>query len=726
MNHEKSVRPPQSEVDQALQLMTAGSFHEALLTLEKMTARFPAYAFGWKLAGVVCRRVGRSQDALMHTQTALNLHPQDPELHNNLGNVLKDLGKLDKARDSYLQALALHPDYADAHSGLANTLRALGLLEDAERYARRAVVLKPANPAFLNNLAQICHRLGRAPEAEEYFRQSLALNPGHAEGMVNLGNLLAEQGRADEAEAYYRGAMQAQPRFLEAYLNLGRLLSDTGREEQALEHFRYVLRLKPNYYEVLVNLGNTLKLTGRLDEAEVCYRQAIQLQPRLAAAHYNLANTLKYRGRAAQALPHYEQAIAVEPDFVDAHTNLLFSMNFVVHSGAAYLAAAQRFARAAASKVSQPFSNWPHLPCDGPIRVGIVSGDLCRHPVSYFLLPLFLHLDTSRFQFFVYATNDKTDHVTDTLRERANSWRSIKGMKDDDAANLIHEDGIHILIDLAGHTEDNRLPVFCRRPAPIQVSWLGYFASTGIAEIDYILVDPWTVLPEEAAHFSEKFWFLPETRLCFSVPEQAPEVASLPALSTHDITFGCFNKVPKISPETITVWSRILLALPNSRLFLKAEQLKDPAVREQLAAQFSALGVHPGRLRMEGYTPRANYLEAYSQIDIALDPFPFSGGTTSIEALWMGVPVLTLAGKKLVGRQGVGIMMNAGLSEWVAANEIDYVQRAILHAQDRAALAALRASLRNRMMLCAIFDGPRFARNFEAALLSMCERHALV
>ena len=725
MKHEKAARPPQSEVDHVLNLLSTGGWHDAIQLLGSMTARFPDYAFGWKLAGVVYRRIGRSQDALAHTQTALSLHPQDPELHSNLGNVWKDLGVLDKAQACYRQALALHPDYADAHSGLANTLRDLGLLDEAAQHAQRAVTLKPANPAFLNNFAQICHRQGLAQEAENYFRRALALNPSYAEGLVNLGNLLAQDGRSDEAEAYYRSAIQAQPRCLEAFLNLGRLLSDTGRQEQALNYFRYVLRLKPNYYEVLVNLGNTLKLTGRLDEAEVCYRQAIQIQPGLSVAHYNLANTLKYRGRVTQAVQFYEQAIALAPEFVDAHTNLLFSLNFLQHPGEVYLVTARRFAAMLARKVGRPFRFWPHIPSDGRIRVGIVSGDLCRHPVSYFLLPLVNNLDASRFALFIYATNDKTDHVTDALRQKVFCWRSIRGVSDDGAADLIHADGLHILIDLAGHTEDNRLAIFCRRPAPVQVAWLGYFASTGIAEIDYILVDPWTVLNEEERHFSEKFWFLPETRLCFSIPEQAPEVSALPALSRQYLTFGCFNKVPKISPETITTWSRILLALPDSRLFLKAEQLKDAPVREQLAAQFSALGVHPGRLRMEGYTPRASYLEAYCQVDIALDPFPFSGGTTSIEAMWMGVPVLTLAGAKLVARQGVGIMMNAGLPEWVALDQIDYVQRAIAYAQDWQALALLRAGLRDRIRRSPMFDGPRFARKFESALVAMSEQRAL-
>lgn len=724
MEHDKLARPSQSEVDHALNLFRSGSLHEALQVLETMTTRFPAYAFGWKLAGVACRRLGRSHDALINTRTALDLVPHDPELHNNLGNVLKDMGMLDRAQTCYRQALELAPDYADAHSGLGNALRDLGLFDEAERHARQAIALKPSNPAFLSNLAQICHRQGREPEAEQYFRESLSANPGYVEAMVNLGNLLAQSKRFDEAEALYLGAIKAQPRFLEAYVNLGRLLTDTGREVQALEYYRHVLRIKPNYYEVLVNLGNTLKLTGRLDEAEACYRHAIQIHPALSAAHYNLANTLKYRGRVAQSIQCYQQAIKHDPGFVDAHTNLLFSLNFIEHPGAAYIDAARRYGAVARSQVDRPFDAWPHLPGGGRIRVGIVSGDLCRHPVAYFLLPLVCNLDTDRFELFVYATNNKSDQVTDSLRERTCRWRSIKEMTDAAAADMMHADGIHILIDLAGHTEDNRLAVFCRRPAPIQVAWLGYFASTGVAEIDYILVDPWTVLKEEEVHFSEKFWLLPETRLCFSIPEQAPDVSALPALSRQHLTFGCFNKTPKISPETVAVWSRILLALPDSRLFLKAEQLKDTPVREQLAAQFAALGVHPARLRMEGYTPRANYLEAYSEVDIALDPFPFSGATTSIEALWMGVPVLTLAGTKLVARQGVGIMMNAGLSEWVAADQADYVQRAIAHALDRQALAALRAGLRTRMLGSPIFDAPRFARNFESALLAMWEKDA--
>jgi predicted O-linked N-acetylglucosamine transferase (SPINDLY family) len=283
----------------------------------------------------------------------------------------------------------------------------------------------------------------------------------------------------------------------------------------------------------------------------------------------------------------------------------------------------------------------------------------------------------------------------------------------------IRVDGIDILIDLSGHTAHNRLPMFAWKPAPVQASWLGYFATTGLAAMDYFIADPWTLPESMEAHFSEKIWRLPETRLCFTPPEFELALAPPPALVNGHLTFGGFNALPKMTEEVVALWARVLAAVPHSRLFLKAKQLKEASVRERTLDRFAAHGIDADRLILEASSPRADYLASYQRVDIALDPFPFPGGTTTVECLWMGVPVLTLPRESFLSRQGLGLLMNAGLANWVARDEDDYVARARAHASDLQGLARLHQGLRQQVLASPIFDARRFAGHFEAALRGM-------
>ena len=275
------------------------------------------------------------------------------------------------------------------------------------------------------------------------------------------------------------------------------------------------------------------------------------------------------------------------------------------------------------------------------------------------------------------------------------------------------------MIDLSGHTANNRLPLFAWKPAPVQVTWLGYFATTGVSAIDYMIADPWTLLESQEVFFTEKIWRLPETRMCFTPPDVTLEVSPLPALSNGFVTFGCFNNLSKMNDEVVALWAKILREIPQSRLFLKAKQLNQPSVRLEVSERFAALGVDVSRLVLEGFETRSQYLTAYHQVDIGLDPFPFPGGATSAESLWMGVPVLTLMGASFISRQGIGLLMNAGLPEWIASDEDDYLARAVSHANNLQGLQTLRQALRQQVLASPIFDAPRFAHHFESALRGM-------
>ena len=373
-----------------------------------------------------------------------------------------------------------------------------------------------------------------------------------------------------------------------------------------------------------------------------------------------------------------------------------------------------------AEKVEMRYSSWQCAPRPERLKVGFVSGDLHNHPVGYFLESILGRIDSSAMELIAYSTGHKVDELTHRIKPYFSAWKSLIGLSDKEAAALIHTDGIHVLLDCSGHTGKNRLPVFAWKPAPVQVSWPGYFASTGVAEMDYLIGDPYVTPVGEEDHFTETIWRLPETYLCFTPPDVPIDVGPLPALSSGSITIGSFNNLAKMNDHVVALWAKILNAVP-SRLFLKANQLNDPGVRESTRQRFAEREITPDRLLLEGASPRAQMLEAYHRVDVILSPFPYPGGTTSAEGLWMGVPALVRHGDYFLPHIGESIAHNAGLADWIAQDDDDYVRKALEYTADLGRLAALRARLRHQALASPLFDAPRFARHFEAALRGMWE-----
>jgi predicted O-linked N-acetylglucosamine transferase (SPINDLY family) len=376
------------------------------------------------------------------------------------------------------------------------------------------------------------------------------------------------------------------------------------------------------------------------------------------------------------------------------------------------------------AKASAPFSSWIAPASDERLRIGFVSGDLVNHPVGYFVESLLAELDPARLEVFAYPTQPVSDDLTARIRPHFAAWKPLYGRSDESAATLIHGDGIDVLIDLSGHTAHNRLPVFAWKPAPVQVSWLGYFATTGVPGIDYLLADEVSVPPEHRSHFTETVWYLPDTRLCFTPPATDVAVAPLPALANGYVTFGSFQNLAKLGDEVLKAWAGIMTSMPAARLRLQNKQLADPGVRERLLERLCRAGIGAGRVALHGPMLRRDYLAAHAEVDLILDTFPFPGGTTTCEALWMGVPTLTLAGDRLIARQGASLLAAAGLTAWIAHSEAEYIDKALAFAGDLPALAALRTTLRDRVLRSPLFDARRFASNFERALREMWRRRS--
>ncbi|BCK86730.1 lipopolysaccharide assembly protein B [Sideroxyarcus emersonii] len=678
--------PGSQEINALMASFAAGRFTETEILARTMVERFPYYGFGWKALGTVLQQMGRNAEAVDPLQVAATLSLNDPEAHSNLGIALQDMGRLNEAEASFRKALQIDAEYADAYCNLGSALQ----------------------------------EMGRLDEALTCFRRALQINPNLSEAHYNLGNTFRAMGRLAEAAESYRDALRIRKSFAQAMCNLGAVLNDLGCPDEAEKTLRQALEIKPGQAEVHSNLGNVLKELGRLNEAEASYRQALALAPRLAEIHNNLGNLLQDMGRLDEAETSYRQAVELKPDYDKAHSNLLFLLNYNPKVAPSFaFEEACRFGRKVAGRVTSPFEEWSCASASTRLRIGFVSGDFRNHPVGYFLESLLKNLDPASFELVAYPSDPWVDDLTERIKPYFDVWKPLYGMNDETAARLIHGDGIHILIDLSGHSRYNRLPVFAWKPAPVQVSWLGYFATTGVAEIEYLIADPHTLPETEERYFTEKIWRLPETRLCFTPPDIEMDVSPLPALGNGYVTFGCFNNLAKMNDDVVALWSRVLATVPDSRLFLKSKQLGEDSVRQKTAERFAAHGIDQGRLILEGAESRAKYFAAYHRVDIALDPFPYPGGTTTVESLWMGVPVLTLAGQSFLFRQGAGFLSNAGLPEWIAGTQDGYVEKAEEHAKDPQGLAALRSRLRQQMESSPIMDGQRFATHFAAALQAM-------
>jgi predicted O-linked N-acetylglucosamine transferase (SPINDLY family) len=677
-----------AEVEALNQLFSAGRLEEVVDGARRMTAAHPQLGFGWQALGAALGRLGRVAEALGPVSRAAELAPLDPMAHSNLGVTLQSLGRSGEAEAAYRRALQLAPGVAAFLNNLGALLQVLGRHAEATDCLQLAVQAAPDFAAAHNSLGASLQSLGMVAQAEASFRRALEIAPDYAEAHNNLGNLLMANGAPAQAEASYRRALELNPRFVAAAGNLGNALVDQDRILEALGSYGRALEIDPGHAETYDNLGGALQDLGRFDEAQAAYRAALRFAP----------------------------------EFAKAHSDLLLCMNFTCEDPAHYLAQARTYGQMVSAMVAQRFDAWRCADGGGRLRVGFVSGDLREHPVGYFLENLVQNLDPDRFELHAYPPHDGLDTLAMRLRPRFAAWTPLP-RTDGEAARRIHDDGIHVLFDLSGHTAENRLPVFAWKPAPVQVSWLGYFASTGVAEIDYFLADPVLVPEHDRAHFSERVWHLPQTRLCFSAPMPDIAVAALPALYEGTLTFGCFNTLSKLGDPVLALWAQLLARLPGSRLFLKARQLNEAAVRDEITRRLAAHGVEPTRLILEGSSPRGEYLAAYNRVDIALDPFPYTGATTTMEALWMGVPVLTLAGHHLLARQGASLLSNAGLPQWIASDAEDFLRRGVAHAADLHGLARLRLQLRAQISASPLLDGQRFARDFAAALEQMWAHH---
>lgn len=711
-------QPSPQEKNALVALFAAGRYTEAITLAEMMAERFPLDGFVWKVIGASLQMQGK--DPLYAMQKATELLPLDAEANHNLGIAYKSRGNLDNAVASYRRTLKIKPDFAEAHSNLGTAQSDQGAIHDAAVSYRRALAIKPDLTEAQSSLGNTQRNLGRFDDAIASCRRALAVKSDFVEARSNLGDALRELGHLDDAVASYRRTLIQKPDYVEAYNNLGATLRDQGKLDEAVRCFGRALNHRPDYAEAHSNLGAVLTEQGKLEEAVTSCRRA----PNFADALNNLGNALQEQGKLDEAVLAYGQALDRKPDFSLAEMNLSFTHLYRSDDGlTGILARSHRWNERHAARFQD---RWPlhRRPSGGAHpRIGFVSADFYSHAVGLLVVPAIEGLARLGYHLTCYSNSVKSDKLTARLVTAATVWRTVIGLSDDALAALIRDDGIDILIDLSGYSAGNRLLVFARKPAPIQVaSWIGYPATTGLKAMDYILADRWQVPTEAERYYSEAVVRLPDSYVAFEPPVDAPPVGDPPVLSQDRITFGSFNVLKKITPEVVAVWGRILTRMPNSRLLMKTRALNCAATRQHYARLFADHKISEERLIFVGGTPRAQHMSWMQRTDIALDPFPYSGGQTTLEALWMGLPVITLPHDTFCSRHTLGYLSNIGLSELAATSIDHYVELAVNLANDSPRLANVRSGLRSRMLAAPLCDVDRFSRDLAAALTMMWHR----
>ncbi|MBF0142028.1 MAG: tetratricopeptide repeat protein [Magnetococcales bacterium] len=710
-----------------------GDFAGAADLCRQALALDPSHADGHHLLGLALFQGGDLREARQHLQQSVALAPERGDLSFNLAIVHKAAGDPEAAAAAYRQCLSRDPGHVGAHNNLGNLLRQAGDWNGASRCYEAALRLRPDDPEALNNRGVVHKAMGEIAAAKRLFERVLTLAPDHDEARNNLCNLLIPRGGQRQAIAWMQSLLRRRPQepvFLETY---GNALRHAADPDGAIAAFTAALALDPNRAESHFGLGCLHQELGQPTPALHHCRQAVALAPGMAEAHFALGLTLLDLGRSLEAIAALRTALRLNPRLAEVHSALLFHLSYQgITTPERRFQEHRLWARIHAAPPSRsPSPPSPgsmdtaprSLPPEGgPLRVGYLSPDFRQHAVAYFLEPILTAHDPKRLTLFCYANVAAADAVSERLRAGCSHWREIIALDDDQAEAVIRADHLDILVDLAGHTRGHRLPLLARKPAPVIVTYLGYFDTTGVAGIDYWLSDRVLHPPGEPVFASERVWRLPRTWVCYQPAAQAPEPLPPTAGEGGPIHLGSFNNPLKITPATIALWSRVMREIPHAHLLLKAKPFADPGVRDHFRTAFATHGITEARLRfLHATDDHATHLATYNQVDLALDTFPCTGGTTTADALWMGTPVVTLAGERFIERMSASLLTAVGLTELITTSPEAFVARVVELATDRPRLRKLSRELRGRMAVSELTDAPGLARALESAYEAMAQ-----
>lgn len=669
---------------------------------------------------------GRLSEAETCYKKILSVQPDHADALHHWGIIAYQTSQYDSAIDLIKRALALKPKNALAINSLGNALQAKGKTEEATTCFHRALTLKPDLPEAHNNLGNILQEQGRYEEAIASLKKAVSLKPKLIEAHYNLGTVYYAQGNFIKAVASYQQVIALKPDHADAHNKLGIAYHAQGRLEDAIQSYKQATSLAPNFVQPNNNMGCALCEQGKLDEAVASFNRALELKPDYAEAYCNLGNALKEQGMLEEAITSYRRTLALKPSYTDANSNLLLTLHYSTECDSKslfeeHLTWADRFKLD--PKLDPGFSNDKEP--ERRLKIGYLSPDFRSHSIAYFLEPIFAHHDKAHFEIYCYSAVMRPDETTKRLESMADHWQSVIGLSINQIISQIKNDEIDVLIDLVGHTGKNYLLVFAHKPAPVQVSYLGYPNTTALPAMDYRLTDSYADPPGETEKwYTEQLTRLNPTAWCYRPFGTPPPLSELPASNKGFITFGSFNTFPKLNQKTFHLWGSILNQVADSQLTLKTKSLANAEVRERVYDSFTKMGINKKRINMLSHEPSYNrHLESYHEIDIALDPYPYHGTTTSCEALYMGVPVITLAGETHRSRVGVSLLNQVGLQHLIAKNEDEYVAIACSLASDLGGLADLRKNLRSRMEKSPLMDEAGFTKGIEKAYRAMWRKY---
>jgi protein O-GlcNAc transferase len=703
---------------------------EAIVYYHRAIALKPDYADAHFNLGVALANKGQLDAAIESYERSLKFNPNNPQVLCNLGSLWQKKEQDDQAIVFYQRAISLEPNSVIAHNNLGGILVDEEKLDQALPHLERAVDLQPDYPEAHFNLGNLWWHRKEFNRAIASYQKALSLKPDYVEAYFHLAPAYTAIGQTALAIATCRKALELKPDCVEAMNNMGAALVEEGQNAQAMACYQQAIAIKPDFAAALCNLGTALQLNRQIDRAFEFFQKSIAVDPKYPEAHINLGNSLKEFGKLDDAIASYRKALALDPSSVTAHDNLVFGLlyhpDYFLHAS---YAESRNWNRVHA----EPLARFVRLHVndrdpDRRLRVGYVSPDFRTHVVMQCFLPLLSNHNHENVEIFCYANVPRPDATTEILRGHADAWRDIVRMTDEEVADMIRQDRIDILVDLAGHTAGNRLLVFAYQPAPIQITYQGYPATSGLTAMTHRMTDAFADPPGMTESFhSEQMIRLPRAGWSWRQPKDSPDLAPMPALATGHVTFGSFNHFAKINPPLLKLWAEILHAAPKSRLQINGSSLGYESVRRRVLEIMHNLGIESHRLDLRPPAPEGEYYPRYNQTDIALDTYPYHGTTTTFDTLWMSVPMITLAGPSHISRVGVSLLTQLGLTDLVAQTPSDYIRIAADLARDLPRLADLRSQVRPRMLNSPLMDCPSFARDVENAYRTTwrtwCDNH---
>lgn len=741
-------------------LQTQGNTKEAINAYRQAIELSPNLAAAYFNLAKLLQEQENYTEAAEYYRHTIQLQPNLARAYTNLGNTLKALDKLDEAISAHNKAIEIQPNYAEAYYNLGNAFKAKKQFPEAIKAYESSLQLNPNFTEAQLNLASTYEIIEENEKAEIILKQIITKNPNSKSAHLSLGKILQKRKEYSPAESHYRYCLQLENEdkealeslitlwqiqrkfeeaisFLETSINrhsqnalpyyyLGSIYNEMGRYNDSIPTLRQAIQLDSKLAVAYNNLGYALSQVSQLSEAITACDEAIKIKPELVAAWVNKGYALNNQGCVKEAGKCFREVLKLEPNYYVGHSNLLYSLNYDSANTPEFIANAHRqWGEDFAVNITTP-KTYPNFPDPNrKLRIGYVSPDFRQHSVAYFIEPVLQQHNKQEFEVFSYANVTLPDAVTDRLRNLTDHWCDISQINDDDLAEKIQEDGIDILVDLAGHTGNNRLLTFLRKPAPVQVTYLGYPNTTGSNRIDYRLTDSWAdPAGLTDAYYSEELIRLPRCFLCYKPALTAPQVSELPAKIINRVTFGSFNNLPKITPEVIALWSQILHSVPNSRIILKIRWFDDEKNRERYLTMFAENGIKNNQVKLIGLIPdSSHHLAFYGNIDIGLDPFPYHGTTTTCEALWMGVPVISLAGNTHASRVGVSLLSTVGMPELIATTKEEYVSKAVNLAGDLNKLSELRSQMRERVASSPLCDAVSHTKVIEETYRKFWEKY---